>query len=148
MNNMTSKSFYSLAHRTIQMPGFFGAVLHRFREQENLTEQAVIHQLRTTRAMLARLALCRLPNSDSPEFVSQMRQIGAFTKIDVELLMRILRQVEAIDVLSSPRNIVKLERPIEEISSLESGFLAAARDRDLASETDKPDESDPGDQRK
>ena len=145
---MTPKSFYSLAHRTIHMPGFFGAVLHRFREQENLSEQDVIRQLRTTRAMLARLALCRLPNSDSPEFVPQMRQIGAFTKINVERLMRVLRQVEAIDALSGPRNVVRLERPVKEIPSLESGFLAAARDRDLGSEPDKPDESDPGDQRK
>ena len=131
------------------MPGFFGAVLHRFRQQENLTEQDVIDRLRTTRAMLARLALCRLPNSNNPEFVAQMRQIAAFTRIDVELLTRILRQVEAIDALSRPRNVVRLERQIEETSSLESGFLAAARDRELTNESpDKPEESEPEDHRK
>lgn len=139
-------SFYSLAHRIIQMPGFFGAVLHRFRQQENLTEQDVIYQLCTTRAMLARLALCRLPNSNNPEFVAQMRQIAAFTKIDVEILTRILRQVEAIEALSRPQNVVRLERQTEDASSLESGFLAAARDRELTSESsDKPDESEPED---
>ncbi len=139
---MTSESsFYSLAQRIIQMPEFFGAVLHRFRQQENLSEQDVILRLRTTRAMLARLALCRLPNSNNPEFLAQMRQITAFTRIDVELLTAILRQVEAVDALSRPRNLVRLERQTEETSSSESRLLAAARDRELTTESpNKPDE--------
>jgi hypothetical protein len=132
---MTFKpSFYLLARRIIQMPEFFGAVLYRFRQQENLTEQDVLHQLRTKPAMLARLALCRLPNSNSPEFLAQMQQIAAFTKINVELLISLLRQVEAVDALSRPHNMVRLDRPNETTSSLGSGLLAAARDRELTNE--------------
>jgi hypothetical protein len=139
---MTSESsFYSLAQRVIQMPEFFGAVLHRFRQQENLSEQDVILRLRTTRAMLARLALCRLPNSNNPEFLAQMRKIAAFTRIDVERLTAILRQVEAVDALSRPRNLVRLERQTEEISPSEFRLLAAARDRELTTESpNEPDE--------
>jgi len=147
---MSSKSsFYLLARRIIQMPEFFGAVLYRFRQQENLTEQDVLHQLGTTPAMLDRLALCRLPDSNSPEFLAQMRQIAAFTKIDVELLIALLRQVEAVDALARPRNIIRLDRPNETTSSFESGLLTAARDRELTNEPpNTPDDSSPQEDRK
>jgi hypothetical protein len=64
-------------------------------------------------------------------------------------LIRILRQVEAVDALSRPRNVVRLERQTEESSSLESGLLAAARDRELTAESpNKSDEARPEDRGK
>jgi transcriptional regulator with XRE-family HTH domain len=141
----TKSSFYSLVRRTMEMPDFFGALLHRFRQQENLSEQDVLRHLRTTPAMFARLALCRLPNSNSPEFLAQMRQIASFTKIDVERLIRIFRQVESIEALSQPKNIVTLERHTE--SPLE-GLLAAAREREGTTEAPKkPKQPTPEDQK-
>jgi hypothetical protein len=148
MMNPTS-ALYALSRRIIEMPEFFGALLHRFRQQESLSEEDLLHHLRTTRPMLTRLALCRQPNSNSPEFVAQMRQIATFTKIDVTLLMAMLRQVEAVDALSHPGNVVRLQRQDQETPSLESGLLAAARERESPKgPSKKPKESSAEDDRK
>src|SRR5262245_29780770 len=101
-------ALFSLAQRVSCLPDFFGTVVNRFCRQENLSAKDILRYLRTTPRMLARLSLCRFPSSSSPEFPVQMQQIAAFTKIDIESLLTILRQVEAVDAFSRQRNILKL----------------------------------------
>lgn len=126
-----SEQLAALAERVSEMHEFFGAVLHVFQQQESLTKDGLMRHLQTTPELFARLALCRRPASDSPDFIQKIRQISEFTQTDAGVLVAILRQVEALDALSSKGKVVQL--PVsgkKDGHDVSAGLLAAARDRE------------------
>jgi hypothetical protein len=120
-----------LAERASRGPDFFGSLLSAFQQQEALTTNELTKFLGMRPHLLSRLALCRRPRLDSPDFAKQIREIARFTETNPDALLAILRQVEALEALAAHNKIVPIAvtggKP-----SLEAdmGFLAAARDRD------------------
>jgi hypothetical protein len=121
----------ALAEHASQSQEFFGAFLFAFQQQEKLGKDGLLRHLETTPELLTRLALCRRPVSDSPNFIQEIRQISEFTQIDAGILAAILRQVEALDALASRGKIVQLDKSATRgVGNVHTGLLAAARDRE------------------
>lgn len=127
-----------LAKRVSHAPEFFGALLAAFQQQEKLTADELSRFLRLRPQLLPRLALCRRPKSDSPEFIGQIQKIAQFTKSDPEMLLAMLRQVEALEALELRDKIVQINKtsagPLQRASD---ALLAAARDKDSETELRK-----------
>jgi hypothetical protein len=126
-----SAQLAALAERASQAPEFFAAVLAAFQRQENLTREGILKRLQTTPELLARLALCRRPKSDSASFCEDIRKIADFTDIDPVALVAMVRQVDALEALSAQGKIVCLNAAGNgKPTDIQSRLLAAARDRE------------------
>jgi hypothetical protein len=90
-------------------------VLARYRAQERLDDEGLSRHLGLSFDQLPWLALCRLPR---PEWFSgDVIDIAERFAIDPALLASVIRQVDALSAL-------------KEAPDVDSGLLAAARDRD------------------
>jgi len=93
--SQASDHLLALARRLEQNPAFMASVLKQYREQTNLTELALIAQLETTPDRLVRLALCKRPDRNSPQFAEQLQQLADYTGIPVDHLQTLLEQVQS-----------------------------------------------------
>jgi hypothetical protein len=120
-----------LAKRASQTPDFFGSLLSAFQQQEDLTTNELAKFLGMRAQLLPRLALCRRPRSDSSDFAKEIREIARFTETNPDMLLTILRRVEALEALAAHNKIVPMD-VTEARTEWEGqpGFLAAARDRE------------------
>lgn len=126
-----------LARRLQNNPDFMAQVLTTYQKQERLSDQALVTYLDTTAKMLTRLALCKTPSLNSPEFAKQVRQIAAYTEIEAGRIANIVRQVENLQTLASrPETDVRTETTAHQLQ-LSKGLLAAARDRTEPQENDE-----------
>lgn len=117
---------------------FMAYVLAQYRKQEELTLQELVEELGAVPAMLVRLALCGRPDTGSPEFSEQLREIADYTLTDEVQLAEILRQVEVLEKFSQRTKIDDSSQPEVTSSGALSGLLAAARDRSETKEDEPP----------
>jgi hypothetical protein len=125
-------------------PDFMSHVLARYCQIEGLDKDALAGELGIPLFLLARLALCKRPDSDSPNFINEITEIADFVLVDETRLMRIIREVDSLNALGN----VIIEGQTEEIISgnpFSNGILAAARDReeeeDDAGQVEKDDDT-------
>jgi transcriptional regulator with XRE-family HTH domain len=125
---------------------FMAHVLAAYRKQEGLSEQELAAALGVTPALLVRLALCRRPAADSPDFTDRLRRIADATLIDEAQLASVIRQVEILERLSGLPGIQQGPRHPLDGHPLDGhpldghpldGLMAAARDRSPA-ESEEP----------
>jgi hypothetical protein len=138
-----------LARRLRDNPNFMARVLAVYQEQERLGDDALAEHLHTTPATLARLAVCKRPDSSSPQFADQVRQISTYTNIDPAQLANIVRQVDSLEKLSELPRMNAPEEADAPQGWLQPGLLAAARDRSESTEdrssSSEEDETPPED---
>jgi hypothetical protein len=115
MNNLRSiDALVRLAARLRKDRQFMAYVLDAYQKQENISDEELANELDTIPPMVLRLALCKRPDGNSPDFSERVRRLAAQTLSDEVKLAEILRQVGALEELSASRA---------------AGLLAAARDR-------------------
>ncbi len=121
-------------------PEFMASLLANYQREEHLNDDELIAQFDITQNMFIRLALCKRPNSSSPTFASEVKQISEYTNIDPFLLVNMIRQVESIESLSKHTNIVS--KIADSARKRADGLLAAARDKtdDSDSKASKSDQ--------
>lgn len=145
MNDPTRRSdlFSRLATLTDRLqsdPAYMAWVLHAYRRAEGLTTDRLVSRLGTSADMLTRLAICKRPVADSPQFAAQVLQIADYTAIDAGLLANVIRQVDALALLAKIPTALGAPAARPASSPIPSGLMAAARDR---IEEDKKDPTAP-----
>jgi len=123
-----------LAQRFQSDPRFMAYTLAVYQEQEGLGEEELALALGMMPEMLSRLALCKRPDAQSPEFAAQVREIADYTLADEAQLANLLRQVSGLEKLAQQ---VREPAAVDERAGAEplmTGLLAVARDRDEAEE--------------
>ncbi|SRR6266496_14358 len=120
----------SLVQRLANDTTYMAHVFALYKSQEGFDDADLGAYLNAFPEQIIRLALCKRPEPDAPDFADQIRLLGDFTLIDEALLAHVIRQVDSLTHLSqSPMlanpapNTVLGFKPFE-------GTLAAARDRD------------------
>ncbi len=135
MNNekMMPEVSGQLANFALRLEGdrdFMASALAAYREREKLNDQALAKQLGATDVTLLRLALCKRPDSASPQFAAQVREIAEYVGVDAPQLSNLLRQVEILEQLAKQPGTGKAKETEAQQTSFRSGLLAAARDRE------------------
>jgi hypothetical protein len=125
-----------LASRLQNNPAFMAHVLAAYQKQERLSDEALAAQLKSTPAMVVRLALCKRPDATSSKFADQVRQIAAYTGLDAAQLAQMIRQVDSLARLSEQPEATQSEGTGAKVEWFYPGLLAAARDRTEAAEDD------------
>ena len=123
-----------LAGRLQSDPRFMAYTLTVYQEQEGLEEEELALALGMMPEMLSRLALCKRPDAQSPEFAAQVREIADYTLADEAQLANLLRQVSSLEKLAQRRRDPVATGESEVAEPLMTGLLAVARDRDEAEE--------------
>ena len=72
----------ALAERLRDNPQFMAHALDVYQRRARLSDAEMARALGATPEMLLRLALCRLPASDAPDFAEQAREVADYTLID------------------------------------------------------------------
>ena len=122
----TLEQLKSLVKRFDKDRRYMAWALANYQTQEKLPDIKLAEKFRTTPEMLIRLALCRYPDSQSSSFVHHVKQIAAYTEIELTLLVNFVRQVESLEALNN-----RPSRESGENQALESPeVFAAARDND------------------
>ena len=132
MNELSTRTLGQMSELVIRLksnPSFMSWVLATYQKQDHVSETNLINILNTTPDMFYRLALCKRPDSNRPEFIDEIRQLANYTSIDPARLANLIRQVEALETFKTMPN--PLETKAETQTYLPStGVLAAARDQD------------------
>lgn len=113
-------------------PTFMSHVLTQYCRLEGLEKDALAAELGIPLSFLARLSLCKRPDSDSPSFIDDISELADFVLADEVKLTRIIREVDSLTALGS---FTGNESETEESAfgrSLAGSLLAAARDRQEA----------------
>jgi len=119
----------ALARRLRNDPRYMAYVLAVYQRQEELMDDELAQELGTLPPLVVRMAICKRPDSSSPQFAEQVRELADYTLTDAAQLAGVLRQVDAIETLASR------PAPLSEVGSekgtgrFSAGLLAAARDR-------------------
>ena len=138
----SSELLVGLVARLERNPAFMANVLAIYRKQERISIVTLAQELETTPDTLTRLALCKRPDSNSFNFADQVRQLSKFTDIDAMQIANILRQVESLDAVKQPPQLVQLDDTGERIQQVGHGLLAAARDDDESVDEQQEDSSE------
>jgi hypothetical protein len=125
----TLRQMHELEIRLRSNPNFMSWVLDTYQKQEHILETDVIHVLGITPEMFYRLALCKRPDSSSPEFTEEIRQLAHYTSIDPTQLANLVRRVEALDKFKTIPNQLEKREDTQSVSP-SIGLLAVARDQD------------------
>lgn len=129
-----------LARRLQSDPRFMAYTLAVYQEQEGLEEDDLALALGMVPEMLSRLALCKRPDAQSPEFAVQVREIADYTLADEAQLASLLRQVSSLEKLAQRRRDPAATGESDVAEPLMTGLLAVARDRDEAEEDEAKQE--------
>lgn len=129
-----------LARRLRDNPAYMAHILAIYQRHERLDEKALADHLGTTPEMLTRLALCKRPEANSPQFAQQVRQLAAYTQSEAGQLANLIRQVDSLERLADRPAVPGKESAETSPRQLRPGLLAAARDR---SDTDEADQAPP-----
>lgn len=142
-DDLAGQQLAALARRLRDDPEFMASALAEYQAVERASDSALASYLHLDPSQLSRLALCRRPDTGSPSFGDQVRQIAAFAGADLTALAGLLRQVHALTTL---RNLPGHEAPAASDSLVTRGLLAAARDREPGDDdqADAPAESEEG----
>src|SRR5262249_36762132 len=91
----------ALAERLRDNPQFMAHALDVYQRRARLSDAEMARALGATPEMLLRLALCRRPASDAPDFAEQARELADYTLIDEARLARVIREANSL-IESSP----------------------------------------------
>lgn len=120
------------ARRLEGEPGFLSHLLRIYMEQEQVDEGQLALQLHVDAAAFTRLALCRAPRPEPEHFGVDLQRIVDLTGVDATELTRVIRATAAVAALQQiPAPQPDLKPNATSHPVLPSGFLAAARDREL-----------------
>jgi hypothetical protein len=139
LSDRTLQQRQIMARKLQDNPSYMAWIISKFQRQEKLSSQKLVSLLGANEESLAKLALCKRPDSNSGEFRKQILQISEHTAIDPLTLVKLIRQSESVTALAGNRS-----------ANLESNAIAsqlglvAARDRTAENGTDK-DSEDEGD---
>lgn len=92
----------ALAERLRDDPQYMARTLDVYQRRARLSDAEMARALGATPEMLLRLALCRRPASDAPDFAEQARELADFTLIDETRLIAVIRQADSLTE-TSPR---------------------------------------------
>ncbi|HEY9777223.1 MAG TPA: hypothetical protein V6C81_25900 [Planktothrix sp.] len=109
---------------------FMASTLSSYCSSNKMTQEQLCKQLECTHEELIQLALCRRPRPNTDVFKREVEQVTRHTSVKPILLVRLLREVAALESL----------RGVSEIGDSGHGFLAAARDRDETEADEGPEE--------
>jgi hypothetical protein len=133
-----------LARRLRENPDFMAYVLAVYQAQEHLQNDDLVDRLNLRANMLARLALCKRPSAESPDFADQVRQIAAYAGVEPAVLAAVIRQVDSLEPLAGRPESLDAKRAGRSWSYEHTGLLTAARDRcELDEEPGLPPEETP-----
>lgn len=128
VNARTIRQLQMMAAKLQNNQSYMAWVLFTYQKQERISINKLVEAFNTNDEFLAKLALCKKPNTQSKSFREQINQISQYTGIDTFLLVKIIRQVESVEQLSSIPN-----DEIQQTSkAIQFGF-AAARDKEESS---------------
>lgn len=135
----TSQLLDGLSKRAERKTQFMASLIARYRTQEKLSDTDLALHLNASRAQVIRLSLCKCPDAHSPDFPKQISQIATYSGIELERIVRIIRQVEGLESLAQ---LNWGQEAIQESHDLETkqrqySVLAAARDRLESEEEDE-----------
>lgn len=133
-DSATNKSIISFARRFQNDSRFMAYVLAVYQTQEGLDVEDLAQALGIWPEMLTRLALCRRPPADAPQFAEQVRAIADYTLTDEAQLANILRQVDSLENLAQRPSLLTTPETEARIVAPLTGLLAAARDRNESEE--------------
>ncbi len=125
MNQREKRLLTLAADRTAERPALLGWVLSRYVSSQGISPTALTAELGCSEAAMWRLALCLRPRSD--RFAEDVALIASKLSVDEAALARIVRHVQAIDVMSDH-------------SVAERGTLMAARSRRAKEQEKESDE--------
>ena len=129
MNDVNSfEAFRIAAKRAAENPTYLGHVLRIYREHEGMSEDQLADVLDIEIGFLPRLYLCKRPDSAAPDFGERLNTIADYALTEAATLAGIIRQVDAIESLSSGLG--------------SSGLLAAARDKEEHLDHERPPEAE------
>jgi hypothetical protein len=131
----TLRQFRLMATKLQNDPTTMAWIISKYQKQEKLSSIDLSRNLKTTEDGLAKLALCKRPDTDSDDFGNQVAQIAGYTKIDVTLLTNLIRQVESVIVFSEKHNATGASIQ----NSVQLGFSAA---RDKSEEAPNDEDAD------
>jgi len=103
---------------------FMAFYLTRYFQAEKISQQDIISTLNCSLEDYYRLGLCRVPKSNSNNFVEQLNKVSAFTHISALELNKIIKRVHSLQTFSNIN-----DNPI----------LMAARDRKRGNKDDEKD---------
>lgn len=115
-------------------PSYMAWVINTYQKQERFSLSKLIEVLQVNEEILAKLALCKRPITNSKEFHKQVHQISEYINIEPFQLVKIIRQVESVITLSG-----KPDLNAGEIRNLAQLGVAAARDKIEDHSSDKTD---------
>lgn len=125
-SSLLARLVQRLANDTTYMAHVFAL----YKNQEGFDDADLANCLNAFPEQIIRLALCKRPEPDAPDFADQIRLLGDFTLIDEALLAHVIRQVDSLTHLSqSPMLAEPAPNTALGFKHFE-GALAAARDRD------------------
>lgn len=107
---------------------FMSHVLAQYCQIEGLDKDALADELGIPLYLLARLALCKRPDAESPNFINEISEIADYVPMDDFKLVKVIREVDSLTVLGNTAS----DHETEEFAlnnSFPGGILAAARDR-------------------
>jgi hypothetical protein len=112
-----------IASRLSSNPAFMAYALTRYAKMEGLTAEQVAAELGTLPELCDRLALCRRPATDDPEFSNVVHRLADYALIDAGALANLLRKVEVIvgigEAVDIPLQAAARDRDNEELESEE-----------------------------
>ncbi len=109
------------ANRAANEPVLLGYDLREYRNVNDATDVDLASVLDCSVDALVCLSLCRRPNPDAPSFHADVQQIARHCGVNPERLAAILREVDSLRTIR--------QAPTPMVTDLNTGFLAAARDR-------------------
>jgi hypothetical protein len=97
MNNDESiRLLAALAERLREDPQFMAHTLAAYQRRERLDDAALARWLGAAPEMLVRLALCRRPESNAPDFAERARELADYTLIDETRLIALIRRADSL----------------------------------------------------
>lgn len=98
MNRREKQLLRIAAKRAAQRPAFLGWILSNYASSQRLSNAALAAELRCSEATLLRLGICLRPRPN--RFVADVAAIASKLEVDEGVLARIVRHVEALEVMS------------------------------------------------
>jgi hypothetical protein len=126
-----------LAERLNSNSSYMAWVLKTYQKQERASEAKVLEVLNTTINMLYRLAICKRPDTNKPDFAYEILQVAKYTSIDPMRLANFIRQVESLEVFGVLPSAQEQEADNGKVPA-RVGVLTATRDRDEKTDREAP----------
>src|SRR5690348_11899280 len=109
------------AERAAAEPAFFAHALREYRAMYGLSLRSLATRIGCNIDDVTRLALCRRPDLSAPKWREELDKIANYVHIDPQLLLQLLREVEALTVMRTVPSTSKA------FPKHQPGLLAAAR---------------------